>query len=345
MTLHRDPLKSEVGVRELHDRLSRYVQHVKDGGEVVVTMRGRRVARLVPVDDVDPLTDLRARGLIREPTAPRSPRARRARLKAAGPGVRARRRPTALIVYFDTSALVKLIFDEPGSELAVELWDRADILVSRASSSTPRHAQRKPQLLAGAGSTTRRTPARSPRSRSSTPSCAPSRSTNHWPARPATSPPNTPCAATTQSTSPAPCSCTATTFSSPRGTTPSTRPRARRANSLPTTTPSEPGARRVARAAERRQESRRKTKLRRANPMNPRAQALDLRSGNRRSESPRSQHPSGEPARPASARRRSCPASALSIRRCACCTAHATRSTHTSNGARTLNCIVARTRR
>jgi uncharacterized protein len=33
-------------------------------------------------------------------------------------------------VYFDTSALVKLIFDEPGSELAVELWDRADILVS-----------------------------------------------------------------------------------------------------------------------------------------------------------------------------------------------------------------------
>jgi predicted nucleic acid-binding protein len=26
--------------------------------------------------------------------------------------------------------MVKLIFDEPGSELAVELWDRADLLVS-----------------------------------------------------------------------------------------------------------------------------------------------------------------------------------------------------------------------
>jgi predicted nucleic acid-binding protein len=26
--------------------------------------------------------------------------------------------------------LIKLIFDEPGSELAVELWDRADLLVS-----------------------------------------------------------------------------------------------------------------------------------------------------------------------------------------------------------------------
>ena len=85
MTPHPEPLKSEVSVLELHDRLSRYVQHVKDGGEVVVTMRGRRVARLVPVDEVDPLADLRARGLVREPTASRRPRARRARLKAGGP--------------------------------------------------------------------------------------------------------------------------------------------------------------------------------------------------------------------------------------------------------------------
>ena len=82
MTPHRGPLKTEVGVRELHDRLSRYVQN---GAEVVVTMRGRRVARLVPVDEIDPLADLRARGLVREPCAPRIPRARRARLKAAKP--------------------------------------------------------------------------------------------------------------------------------------------------------------------------------------------------------------------------------------------------------------------
>jgi prevent-host-death family protein len=85
MTPHPEPLKAEVGVRELHDRLSRYVQHVKAGGQVVVTMRGRRVARLVPVHEVDPLADLRARGLIREPTAARSPRARRARPKTAQP--------------------------------------------------------------------------------------------------------------------------------------------------------------------------------------------------------------------------------------------------------------------
>ena len=83
MTPQSEPLKTEVGVRELHDRLSRYVQHVQSGAEVVVTMRGRRVARLVPVEEIDPLADLRARGLVREPTAPRTPRGRRARLKAA----------------------------------------------------------------------------------------------------------------------------------------------------------------------------------------------------------------------------------------------------------------------
>jgi prevent-host-death family protein len=84
MTLHRPGLKREVGVRELHDQLSRYVQHVRDGGEVIVTMRGRRVARLVPVDDHDPLAELRARGLVREPMQPRRRRRGQARLKSKG---------------------------------------------------------------------------------------------------------------------------------------------------------------------------------------------------------------------------------------------------------------------
>ncbi|MDW5598263.1 type II toxin-antitoxin system VapC family toxin [Conexibacter stalactiti] len=35
-----------------------------------------------------------------------------------------------MIVYFDTSALIKLVFDEPGSEIAVELWDRAEAVAS-----------------------------------------------------------------------------------------------------------------------------------------------------------------------------------------------------------------------
>lgn len=85
MTPHSEPLKTEVGVRELHDRLSRYVQHVHNGAEVVVTMRGRRVARLVPVEDVDPLADLRTRGLVREPSVARTQRTGRARLRTAEP--------------------------------------------------------------------------------------------------------------------------------------------------------------------------------------------------------------------------------------------------------------------
>lgn len=35
-----------------------------------------------------------------------------------------------MIVYFDTSAIVPLLIDEPGSTSAGELWDRADHVVS-----------------------------------------------------------------------------------------------------------------------------------------------------------------------------------------------------------------------
>lgn len=83
MTLH-DVLKDEVGVREFHDHLSQYVRHVADGGEVIVTMRGKRIARLAPVDRHDPLEGLRARGLVSDPGAAWRPRQRgRAQAKAS----------------------------------------------------------------------------------------------------------------------------------------------------------------------------------------------------------------------------------------------------------------------
>jgi prevent-host-death family protein len=41
----------EVGIRELRLNLSRYVARVREGVEVIVTDRGRPVARLGPVDD------------------------------------------------------------------------------------------------------------------------------------------------------------------------------------------------------------------------------------------------------------------------------------------------------
>ncbi|MFT4035156.1 MAG: type II toxin-antitoxin system prevent-host-death family antitoxin [Patulibacter sp.] len=48
-------MTEKVGIRELRQNLSRYVDEVKHGHEFVVTERGREVARLIPsgvVDDV-----------------------------------------------------------------------------------------------------------------------------------------------------------------------------------------------------------------------------------------------------------------------------------------------------
>jgi len=84
MTLHNVEPKAEVGVRELHDQLSRYLHHVSSGAEVVVTVRGRRVARLSGVGAADPLADLRARGLVLDPQHSRRPMAGHVRLAAVG---------------------------------------------------------------------------------------------------------------------------------------------------------------------------------------------------------------------------------------------------------------------
>ena len=40
----------EVGIRELRDQLSKWVARARKGEEVVITDRGKPVARLVPVD-------------------------------------------------------------------------------------------------------------------------------------------------------------------------------------------------------------------------------------------------------------------------------------------------------
>jgi prevent-host-death family protein len=79
MTLHQS--ESEVGVRELHDRLSEYLERVEGGGEILVTRRGRPVARLSGLGE-RPLEDLARRGLVRMPERSRS--ALTARVKARG---------------------------------------------------------------------------------------------------------------------------------------------------------------------------------------------------------------------------------------------------------------------
>lgn len=80
MTLHAHDY--EVGVRDLHDRLSEHLERVEQGAEVVVTRRGRPIARLSAVVGEDALEDLVRRGLVTPPGRPR--RERRARVKARG---------------------------------------------------------------------------------------------------------------------------------------------------------------------------------------------------------------------------------------------------------------------
>lgn len=72
MTLHPD--EAEVGVRELHDRLSKYLEKVEQGAEIVVTRRGKPIARLNKIDAPRPLEDLERRGLVRWPEKSRLPR-------------------------------------------------------------------------------------------------------------------------------------------------------------------------------------------------------------------------------------------------------------------------------
>jgi prevent-host-death family protein len=80
MTLHTDD--DQVGVRELHDRLSEYLDRVQRGSDVVVTRRGRPIARLSSVERDDGLEELVRRGLVAAPKASRG--SRRPRVESRG---------------------------------------------------------------------------------------------------------------------------------------------------------------------------------------------------------------------------------------------------------------------
>ena len=55
-------MNDKVGVRELRQNLSKYLDRVKDGDALVVTERGRQVARLIPAGPAaEPYTDLAER--------------------------------------------------------------------------------------------------------------------------------------------------------------------------------------------------------------------------------------------------------------------------------------------
>ena len=55
-------MNDEIGVRELRQNLSKYLDRVKDGEALVVTERGRQVARLIPAGAAaEPYADLAER--------------------------------------------------------------------------------------------------------------------------------------------------------------------------------------------------------------------------------------------------------------------------------------------
>ena len=73
----------EVGIRELRNHLSRYLDRVRCGEELVITERGHAVARIVPAVAERALDRLVADGLV-TPAAQRSRTRPHKRIRATG---------------------------------------------------------------------------------------------------------------------------------------------------------------------------------------------------------------------------------------------------------------------
>ncbi|MHA6626020.1 type II toxin-antitoxin system Phd/YefM family antitoxin [Pseudonocardia sichuanensis] len=63
----------EIGIRELRDGLSRHLAEVRRGATVTVTDHGRPIARIVPVERLSRLEQLRAEGRVRPAARRRRP--------------------------------------------------------------------------------------------------------------------------------------------------------------------------------------------------------------------------------------------------------------------------------
>jgi prevent-host-death family protein len=76
-------LVMEVGIRQLRNHLSDYLDRVREGDEVVVTDRGAAVARIVPIEGGRTLDRLIAEGLV-SPTAKTDRMGPKGRIRANG---------------------------------------------------------------------------------------------------------------------------------------------------------------------------------------------------------------------------------------------------------------------
>lgn len=58
-------MKQEISLREANQHLSRYIEAAEQGEEIVITKRGRPVAKLVKINDEPELTQEQAKALHR----------------------------------------------------------------------------------------------------------------------------------------------------------------------------------------------------------------------------------------------------------------------------------------
>jgi prevent-host-death family protein len=75
----------EIGIRELRAGLSRWIEQVRAGEELIVTDRGTPVARVIPIDRPRAYERLIAAGLITPPRVGRHDRHRPTPVPADGP--------------------------------------------------------------------------------------------------------------------------------------------------------------------------------------------------------------------------------------------------------------------
>jgi prevent-host-death family protein len=74
----------EVGIRDFRNQLSRWLEVVKGGRDVLITDRGRPVARLIPATASRPLDRLIAMGLVQPASEPRQPIDPKRRIRVKG---------------------------------------------------------------------------------------------------------------------------------------------------------------------------------------------------------------------------------------------------------------------
>jgi prevent-host-death family protein len=71
--VYADVVSVEVGIRELRENMRTFLGRVKAGEDVVVTERGKPVARITQPEGLSRLDELIRQGLVIPPSRPRTP--------------------------------------------------------------------------------------------------------------------------------------------------------------------------------------------------------------------------------------------------------------------------------